>query len=827
MKFHHALVFVLALSLISPAYAGTTPEFTSPPTASTSIPLVGQVITFNAAGTDPQGFPLAFTFDYGDGTVDLSGTHVYKSAGNYTVIVTASNCAENVTASLPITIKGFANLWIKKQSIKPGVAGNGTWQAQFIYNADRTTAGIFNPAGDVFSASVGTLPKILVNPNQFMGAQPKLTFKSAKGAVPAVQAVLDESSQTITINGKSETFTDTVPGVLRNLVQIGDSILELDATFDAAGKFTPTSGFASAAFVVSAGMVKISAAGKDSVKFSLLLGDPSFLFPGTSNSTTVRFRITNSAGIAVADKDFTALATFAGGKFKSGKDTASPIGKFSYDSSKGKMSVSLSKATLTGLLSNAEEHVGVEIFLGDQVYGTRVTLFAPKSGSYSTKMGKGSKLTPGTTGNPLPGLPTIKMTNPASASIGVSTNQKVTASFSEAMNASTLTNESFTVQQGLTLIPGTVSLAGSTASFVPTGGFAINTLYTATVTTAAKDLVGMALNRNYVWCFTTGAVADAIAPTVLSTQPATDATGVAVNQAVNATFSEPLAPATINSVTFTLTGPGSLAIAGSITYDSASNIASFKPSASLAENTTYSATLTTGIEDRTGNALANSYTWSFATGAQLAQPGIVLGSAGNFAILAGSTVTNTGPTVINGDLGVHPGSAVTGFPPGIINGATHAGDNDAAQAKNALLAAYNDGAARLGANVLPGNLGGLTFTPGLYKNSSSTGITGTGPQGILTLDAQGDPNAVFIFQMGSSLTTDPGTSIVLAGGAKAANIYWQVGSSATLGTTSAFKGNILADQSITLNTGATLDGRALTRIGAVSLDASTVTRPAP
>jgi hypothetical protein len=133
----------------------------------------------------------------------------------------------------------------------------------------------------------------------------------------------------------------------------------------------------------------------------------------------------------------------------------------------------------------------------------------------------------------------------------------------------------------------------------------------------------------------------------------------------------------------------------------------------------------------------------------------------------------------------------------------------------------------LGAAVLPGNLGGLTFTPGLYKNSSSTMISGTGPNGILTLDAQGDANAVFIFQMGSTLTTDPGTQIVLSGSAKAANVYWQVGTSATLGTTCIFKGNILADQSITMTTGATLEGRALTRIGAVALDSNTITTPAP
>jgi len=824
MKMHLALI--LALSVVASLHAGTTLEFSSPLAASTSIPLVGQTISFSVTATDPLGLPLSYTFDYGDGTTDLIGAHAYKTAGAYTVTVTVSNCAESVTSSLPITIKGFANIWIKKQSIKTGLAGKGAWKAQFIYNADRTTAGIFNRDEDSFSASVGTLPKIQVDASQFTGTQPKFTFKSAKGILPATQAILDESSQTITLNGKSETFTDTVPAVLRNNIQLGDSLFDLDAAFDATGKFTATTGYSSAAFVVASGAVKIGSVGKDSVKFSLLLGDPAFQYPGASTASTVRFRVTSNAGISVVDKDFSSIAAFSGGKFKTAKDTATPGGKFSYDSSKGKMSVSLSKATLTGLLSG-EEHVNVDVTLGDQTYSTRVTLFAPKAGSYTTKMGKGSTLTPGTMGSPPPNSPTVTMTNPAPKATSVATNQKVTASFSKTMDASTVTMESFSVQQGTTPVAGSVVLVGTLATFTPTGGFAISTLYTATITTAVKDSTGKALNRNYVWCFTTGLAADTGAPTVVSTQPTTDATGVAINQTVNATFSEALAPATISAVTFTVTGPAASSVAGSISYDSVNNIASFKPASSFAENTTYKATLTTGIEDRTGNALAIDYVWNFSTGAQVAQQQIVLGSASTFAILAGSTVTNTGQTVINGDLGVSPGSAVTGFPPGIINGATHAGDNAAAQAKNDVLSAYNDGAARLGAAVLPGNLGGLTFTPGLYKNSSSTGITGTGPQGILTLDAQGDPNAVFIFQMGSTLTTDPGTSVVLSGGARAGNIYWQVGTSATLGTSSIFKGNILADQSITLNTGATLDGRALTYIGAVSLDANTVTRPAP
>jgi hypothetical protein len=206
------------------------------------------------------------------------------------------------------------------------------------------------------------------------------------------------------------------------------------------------------------------------------------------------------------------------------------------------------------------------------------------------------------------------------------------------------------------------------------------------------------------------------------------------------------------------------------------------------------------------------------------QAPVLLGAASNFVVLAGATVTNTGATMVTGDLGVSPGSTVTGFPPGTVNGAMHAADPAAAQAKIALTAAFNDAAGRSVAPVsVAGNLGGQTLTPGLYKSTSSLAIS----SGDLTLDAQGNANGVFIFQMASTLTTTPGRQVILSGGAKASNVFWQVGSSATLGTTSTFKGNILADQSITLNTGATLEGRALTRIGAVTLDASTVTKPAP
>ena len=204
------------------------------------------------------------------------------------------------------------------------------------------------------------------------------------------------------------------------------------------------------------------------------------------------------------------------------------------------------------------------------------------------------------------------------------------------------------------------------------------------------------------------------------------------------------------------------------------------------------------------------------------QAPVSLGAAANFAVLAGSTVTSTGLSQVTGDVGVSPGTAVTGFPPATVNGAIHAGDPTAAQAIADLTTAFNDAAGRtVGPVTVAGNLGGQTLAPGLYKSTSSLAIS----SGDLTLDAQGDANAVFIFQMASTLTTTTGRQVILAGGAQASNIFWQVGSSATLGTNSVFKGTIMADQSISLTTGATLDGRALARIAAVTLQSNVVTKP--
>ncbi|PKN52446.1 MAG: hypothetical protein CVU55_04170 [Deltaproteobacteria bacterium HGW-Deltaproteobacteria-13] len=315
---------------------------------------------------------------------------------------------------------------------------------------------------------------------------------------------------------------------------------------------------------------------------------------------------------------------------------------------------------------------------------------------------------------------------------------------------------------------------------------------------------------------------DSTAPTVTAVVPLDDAGNVTIKtKIITATFSEAMDPATLTTASFTLECPAGVSTAtGVVTYDEVGKLATLTlPSTpDLPPTTLCTATITTAAKDLAGNALANDFVWTFTTDNTMK----------TFAVLAGSTVTNTGPTNVTGNLGVSPGMAVTGFPPGVVvtPGTIHAGDAVAAQAQSDLTSAYN---LYLGTpctvDLTGQNLGGLTLTSGVYCFTTSAQLTGN-----LTLDAQSNPNALFIFKIGSTLTTASNSSVVFINSVSSVqsdNLFWQVGASATLGTTTSFKGNIMALSSITLNTGAVIEGRALARNGAVTLDTNTITLPAP
>ena len=209
-----------------------------------------------------------------------------------------------------------------------------------------------------------------------------------------------------------------------------------------------------------------------------------------------------------------------------------------------------------------------------------------------------------------------------------------------------------------------------------------------------------------------------------------------------------------------------------------------------------------------------------SAGSAQAATSVPLGTAGSFVVLAGAGITNTGPTTLNGDLGTFPTTSISGPGSLTVTGTNHGGDAVTQGAKSDLVTAYNNAAGQGPTTPIAADLAGQTLTPGVYNSASSVGLSGA-----LTLDAGGDPNAVFVFQAGSTLTTASGSIVNLVNGAQSCNVYWQVGSSATLGTGSAFRGSILALTSITLTTAATVEGRVLARNGAVTLDSNTVSSP--
>ncbi|WP_188151877.1 ice-binding family protein [Teredinibacter waterburyi] len=450
------------------------------------------------------------------------------------------------------------------------------------------------------------------------------------------------------------------------------------------------------------------------------------------------------------------------------------------------------------------------------------------------------------TPEPEPVSATVTATTPLNAELELALNSIVTATFSEAMDATTINAQSFTVmganEAALTGVV-TFDTASNIAIFTPGSALTPSTLYTVTLTMEVTNSVGTALAEDYVWSFTSGVAVDVTPPTESSKNPADAVTGFELNGSVSANFSEALDPTTVDESTFMLS-ESNIQIAGTVSYDN--QVATFTPDSNLTASTTYTATLTTGITDLSGNALAANVVWSFTTGSSVAvgPAAVNLRTAGDFVILSKTGITNVPTSAITGDIGASPitGAAMDNVFCTEIVGAIYGSDAgytgsgvipcykgtspDNTLVANAVLdmgTAYNEAAGRTTPDFTElheGDISGETLLPGLYK-------WGTGVLISTDVTLSGGPNDVWIFQIAGDITQADNSSILLAGGALAKNIFWQVsgGTGVAIGTDAHFEGVILAEKGITVNTRSTVNGRLLSQT-AVTLDQNAVTEPA-
>jgi hypothetical protein len=393
--------------------------------------------------------------------------------------------------------------------------------------------------------------------------------------------------------------------------------------------------------------------------------------------------------------------------------------------------------------------------------------------------------------------PVVSSTSPGNISKGVSLNSKISATFSETMDSLTVTSSTFILKQGEVSVVGVVSYFGTTATFSPLNNLMSNTTYTATITTGTKGLSGKPLANSYSWVFTTG-----------------------VQYSVTLS-SNVIAGGTIS-------GGGFFNLDSSVTVV-AKAVAGYKFTSwkedgiEVSQNASYTfsinknRSLTANFEIGNGGLLVN------------------LGTAARFAILSNSTITNIPTSAVTGDVGLSPGvrSSIAGLTNPEVNGTIFTADDEVSTqamliaAKHDAEVAYLDAVAAVRGTPAPisGNVNGLTLVPGLYESGTSIELS---PGGILYLDAMGDVNGVFVIRSATSITTSATSDVILTNGAKAANVFWSAGSSVTLGTNSKMKGTIIASTSISILTGARLDGRALIQgaaAGQVSLDQCIIVKP--
>ena len=452
--------------------------------------------------------------------------------------------------------------------------------------------------------------------------------------------------------------------------------------------------------------------------------------------------------------------------------------------------------------------------------------------------------------------PIVESTTPLSNALDVPLLQIITATFNEEMDPSSITSTSFTVA-GAAPVAGTVTYAGNTAVFTPTLPLAENTTYTARITTKVKDLTGNFLQVDYVWAFSTGTL---LRPVVTATDPINNAIDIALNQTVTANFSTIMDGSSINATTFTLK-QGAITIPGTVSYSGTT--ASFNPTNSLVIGTVYTATITNGAKNVAGTALVSDYVWQFTTILTPPAPIVVnLGTAAMFGAFGGNAgITNQGlNTVINnGSIATTAASTlITGFHDGVaiytetpLNVGNVTGDIYAAPPApgtatsfavaqlglldaNAAYLSISPASKPGGSDPNAGELGGLTLAPGVYKSASGTFKISNGN---LTLDAQGDPNATWIFQTAAGLTVGiagptGAKSVILKNGALAKNVFWYVGSAATINGAGGgtMVGTIIANSGVTFSTPGNaaqtvLNGRAISLISSVTMVNTTINVP--
>jgi hypothetical protein len=451
--------------------------------------------------------------------------------------------------------------------------------------------------------------------------------------------------------------------------------------------------------------------------------------------------------------------------------------------------------------------------------------------------------------------PTVITTDPLNLATNVALDKNITATFSKAIDPTTINTNTFTLKQGANSITGLVTYTAMVATFNPSINLLPNTVYTATITNSVKDLAGNTMVSNYVWTFTT-AVFDIVPPKVISTDPLNNTTGVAIDKKVTAAFSKPIDPLTINTLTFTLKN-GAIPVTGNVSY--VGTTATFTPSANLLATTVYIATITTGVKDVAGNAIVSNYVWQFTTTPQVLPPPN-LGSMAIFGAFGGNAgVTNQGIfTVINGSIGSTAASTlITGFHDGttgdvytetplnkgLVTGRIYTAPPAPGNATSAAIATQALADATITYNSISpaskpggtdpgaGELGGLTLQPGIYKAAGGTFNITNGP---LVLDAKGDANAVWIFQTAAGLTVGTAgpagaKSVLLINGGQAKNVFWYVGSAAVINGAGGgvMTGTIIANSGITFSTAGNvvqtvLNGRAISLVSSVTMVNTTV-----